>query len=167
MTEGTTKKDFFSGNFLKAEDCKAGEIVEFLDDGEVTEITTPEGKIKAVMNFQVNINGKEKTFTPNKGNADIFLKAWGEKWIGKKFKVTLVKVKVFGEVKDSIVAEPMKQMVKRKKVQEVKPIEKFDKKDWENAYNQLNEKFDKLKDKMRKAMNCISQAQNYLSEAVI
>lgn len=58
-------------------------------------------------------------------------------------------------------------MAKRKKVIEVKPIEKFDKKDWENAYTQLNEKFDRLKDKMRKAMNCISQAQNYLSEAVI
>ena len=58
-------------------------------------------------------------------------------------------------------------MAKRKKPQEVKPIEKFDVKDWEATYNQLNEKYDKLKNKMRKAMNCISQAQNYLSEAVI
>jgi len=58
-------------------------------------------------------------------------------------------------------------MAKRKKPQEVKPIEKFDVKDWEAAYNILNEKYDKLKNKMRKAMNCISQAQNYLSEAVI
>ena len=58
-------------------------------------------------------------------------------------------------------------MVKRKIPIAPKPIEQFDKKDWENAYSQLNAKFDKLKNKMRKAMNCISQAQNYLSEAVI
>jgi len=58
-------------------------------------------------------------------------------------------------------------MVKRKIQPEPKPIEKFDKKDWEIAYNQLHAEYDKLKNKMRKAMNCISQAQNYLSEAVI
>ena len=58
-------------------------------------------------------------------------------------------------------------MAKRKYQAEQKPIEQFDKKDWENAYNQLNVKFDKLKNKMRKAMNCISQAQQWLSDAVI
>ena len=58
-------------------------------------------------------------------------------------------------------------MAKRKIPVKPKPIEQFDKKDWEAAYNALNTKFDKLKNKMRKAMNCISQAQNYLSEAVI
>lgn len=58
-------------------------------------------------------------------------------------------------------------MAKRKTPIAPKPIEQFDKKDWEVAYNQLNAKLDKLKDKMRKAMNAISQAQNYLSEAVL
>jgi len=58
-------------------------------------------------------------------------------------------------------------MAKRKFTPEPKPIEDFDKKDWETAYNQLNAKLDKLKNKMRKAMNCISQAQQWLSEAVI
>jgi len=58
-------------------------------------------------------------------------------------------------------------MAKRKFTAEPKPIEEFDKKDWETAYSTLNAKLDKLKNKMRKAMNCISQAQNYLSEAVI
>ncbi|MBA7674658.1 hypothetical protein ES703_82879 [subsurface metagenome] len=58
-------------------------------------------------------------------------------------------------------------MVKRKIPVAPKPIEQFDKKDWEAAYNQLNAKLDRLKNKMRKAMNAISQAQNYLSEAVL
>ena len=58
-------------------------------------------------------------------------------------------------------------MPKRKFQPAPKPIEQFDKKDWEIAYSQLNAKMDKLKNKMRKAMNCISQAQQWLSEAVI
>jgi len=41
-------KDFFSGNYLKAEDCKGGEICVFLDEGEITELTSPEGKTKSV-----------------------------------------------------------------------------------------------------------------------
>ena len=48
-------------------------------------------------------------------------------------------------------------MAKRKIKPEPKPIEKFDKRDWELAYNQLNAKFDKLKDRMRKAMNAIDR----------
>ena len=115
-------KDFFSGNFLKAEDCKGGEIVEFLDGGQMEEIVTPEGKSKMVLNFQVKINDVEKTFTPNKGNGNIFVEAWGEDsegWIGKKFKIALTKVKVFGKLKDSIIAEPI--LDETDKVPVVKP----------------------------------------------
>ncbi|MBA7680528.1 hypothetical protein ES703_88845 [subsurface metagenome] len=102
-------KDFYSGNFLKAEDCKGGEVVTFIDGGTVEEIVTPEGKAKTVLNFQVEYDGKEKTFTPNKGNGNILVEAFGEdseKWVGKQFKITLTKVKVFGKVKDSIIVEP-------------------------------------------------------------
>jgi len=116
-------KDFFSGNYLKAEDCKGGEVCEILDDGEVTEITTPEGKTKAVMNIQVMMNdgkeSKEKTFTPNKSNGNILVEAFGEDtdlWIGKKFKIDLTKVRVFGKVKDSIVVVP----------QDIVPLEKVE-----------------------------------------
>lgn len=58
-------------------------------------------------------------------------------------------------------------MTKKKKHIEPKPIEKWDAKDWEAAYNTLNAKYDKLKDRMRKAMNAMSQAQQYLSESVL
>ncbi|MBA7576066.1 hypothetical protein ES708_17903 [subsurface metagenome] len=114
----TNVKDHFSGNFLKAEDCKGGEIVEFLGEGDLEEIKTPEGKMKSVMNYQVDINGAEKTFTPNKSNGNIFMEAWGEddaKWVGKKFKITLAPVLVFGKKKMSIIAEP----------QDVVPVKKI------------------------------------------
>ena len=107
-------KDFYSGDYLKAEDCKGGEICEILDSGEISEIQSPEGKVKEVLNFQVtfDVEGKkiEKTFTPNKGNGNILVDAFGEdteKWIGKRFKINLVKVRVFGKVKPSIVVEPL------------------------------------------------------------
>jgi hypothetical protein len=103
-------KDFFSGNYLKAEDCKGGEICEILDEGEITEIQTPEGKTKSVMNFQIKINDGEKTFTPNKSNGNILVEAFGEdteQWVGKKFKIEMTKVRVFGKVKPSILVVPI------------------------------------------------------------
>lgn len=110
----TNAKDFFRGNYLKAEDCKGGEICEILDEGEITEIQSPEGKVKSVMNFQINfdIDGaiKEWTFTPNKTNGNIMVEAFGEetkKWVGKRFKIVLGKTTVFGKVKDTIIVEPL------------------------------------------------------------
>ena len=103
-------KDFFSGNYLKAEDCKGGEICEILDEGEIVEIVTPEGVAKSVMNFQISFNNTEKTFTPNKSNGNILVEAFGEdtkNWIGKRFKINLTKVRVFGKIKDSIIVEPL------------------------------------------------------------
>lgn len=107
-------KDFFSGNFLKAEDCKGGEICELLDFGSMEEITSPEGKVKPVLNFEIkfDLEGevKEKTFTPNKSSGNLMVEAWGDdtdKWVGKRFKIVLAKVLVFGKIKDSIVVEPL------------------------------------------------------------
>lgn len=118
----TNVKDFFTGNFLRGEDCKGGEIVEFLAIGVIEEITMKGGNSKSVINYLVDVDGKKKTFSPNKANGKAFMKAWGEddqKWIGKKFAVTLVKKDVFGEVKDSIVPE----IIGDKAVLEGKPVE--------------------------------------------
>ena len=111
-------KEFFSGNFLKAEDCKGGEICKILDEGEIVELTNPEGKVKTVMNFQIKViegseklaKEAEKTFTPNKTNGNILVEAFGEEtrnWIGKEFKIVMGKTTVFGKVKDTIIIEPL------------------------------------------------------------
>jgi len=103
-------RSYFSGNFLKAEECKGGEIVEILTEGELEEIQTPDGKTKSVLNYNVAVNGQEKKWTPNQTNGNILISAFGDddaKWVGKKFKVTLAKISVFGKVKNSIVAEPL------------------------------------------------------------
>lgn len=114
-----------TGNFIKAEELEGNEIIEFLDEGEIAELTSPEGKTKSVVNFKVLLDGEERTFTPNKGNLAVFVEAWGdesEEWIGKKFKVELVKANVFGKMKNSIVAHPIKsgKTVEGKEVKTVK-----------------------------------------------
>jgi hypothetical protein len=57
-------------------------------------------------------------------------------------------------------------MAKKRFAQEIKPIEQWTAKEWETAYNLLNERFDRLKNKMRLAMIELSRAQTNLSEAV-
>lgn len=113
-----------SGDFLKAEDLKGGEIIEIVDAGTQAEITNPEGKTRTVLNFGVKLSsGEEKTFTPNKTNLRLFVSKWGAEsndWINKSFKVSLVKVNVFGAIKDSIVAEPLGPDVEGKPVEIVK-----------------------------------------------
>ncbi len=104
-----------SGDFLKAEDVKGGEIVMFTDSGITAEITSPEKKVKKVVNFGVRINDDDKTYTPNKTALQILIEAFGdetEEWVGRKFKITLVKVNVFGSMKNSIVPEPLKEKEK-------------------------------------------------------
>ena len=111
----TNVKDFFTGNFLKAEDLKGGEICEIMAIGEVSEINTPEGRVKSVLNYEVRIGEHTKTFTPNMTNGNIMLEAWGEddeKWVGKKFQIELLDTIVFGKKKKTIVIKPIDVKVK-------------------------------------------------------
>jgi len=97
-----------SGDYLKAEDVKGGEIVTFRDAGVGAELTSPEGKVKKVINFKIELGDKAKSYTPNRTALELFVKAWGKDtsvWIGKQFKINLVKVNVFGTLKDSIAPE--------------------------------------------------------------
>ena len=111
----TNAKEFFASNFLKAEDCKGGEIVEIVGEDTLEDIKTPEGKMKKVMNFPVKVDGKDKIFTPNMTNGDILIEAFGEdtaKWVGKKFTIKLLDTIAFGKKAKSILVE---QLVPEKK----------------------------------------------------
>lgn len=112
-------RDFFSGDYLKAENCKGGERVKILKAGVIEEIKSPEGEIKTVLNYRVLVDGKEKDFTPNKTNGNIMIEAWGEdddNWINKEFIIELVKVSVFGKMKNSIIVKPIVEKAEAKKV---------------------------------------------------
>lgn len=131
-----------SGDFLKGEELKGDEIVTILDEGTVSEITSPEGKTKKVMNFRVKIEDEEKTFTPNKTNLRIFMTAWGDEsknWIGKKFKVKLMEMNVFGKIKKSIHAIPFT------KIRDSKHITEEEAEDMVREIEELNHKIETIK----------------------
>lgn len=48
-----------------------------------------------------------------------------------------------------------------------KPIDEWGTAEWEIAYNKLNEKYEKLRDHMRLALNLLNKAQTHLSEAIV
>lgn len=114
MVSPQDRKDFFGGNYLKADDCKNGDVATFLDDGVFDEIKKEDGSSKKVLNFQVEINGKTKIWTPNKSNFEALQKAFPKSWIGKSFTIELVKTKAFGKVQNSIIAVPIEDIETKK-----------------------------------------------------
>jgi len=58
-------------------------------------------------------------------------------------------------------------MAKIDKHIEPKPIEEWGVKEWEAAYSSLNNKFDKLRNSMRLALNLLQKASQHLTEAVL
>lgn len=111
-------KKFFEGNFLKAEDCKGGELCEIMTEGVLEEIQGADGKIKSVLNYDISVDGVTKLFTPNKTNGNILIEAFGEddkNWIGKKFTIELMPTIAFGKKRNTIVVKPLKEEKPAKK----------------------------------------------------
>lgn len=175
-------KEFFSGNYLKAELCKGGEVFEIMDEGNMEEIRTPEGKIKVVLNFDVKViegsenltPGKIKTFTPNKSNGDIMVKAWKSNtsnWNGKRFEIDLAKTQVFGKIKDSIVVIPL-DVVEVQKIQKmakrkvVKPMEEWEVEEWKAYARVLESRESDLLSCMRKGLKHLAMSQNAIVESL-
>jgi len=48
-----------------------------------------------------------------------------------------------------------------------KPINEWGVEEWQMAYNKLNEKYEKLRNHMRLALNLLNKAQTHLSEAIV
>jgi len=108
---GNVKK-FFEGNFLKPEDVKQDDIMTIVSVGELAEIQGEKGKVKEVLNYDVEVNGQVRTFTPNMTNGRALIDAFGEddeKWVGKKCRINIVKIKAWGKTRDSIEVAPIKE----------------------------------------------------------
>ena len=58
-------------------------------------------------------------------------------------------------------------MSKQRNDPKPKPIDEWGTTEWEIAYNKLNEKYEKLKNHMRLALNLLNKAQTHLSEAIV
>lgn len=83
-------------NFLKASDCKEGDIIEFLNEGEWVKsekYTYPDGNPKNQFQIKVKHQGNEKLLGLNKISRDSLCSEFGgdtNYWIGKKAKLRLI-----------------------------------------------------------------------------
>jgi hypothetical protein len=99
-------KKFTESKFVKSENVKQGDVMTFLDGGTEKEMSG-----KKVVNFNVEVNGEEKIYSPNKTALVALGDAWGtngDDYIGKKAKILFVKVRnpQNGEIVDSIALAP-------------------------------------------------------------
>jgi hypothetical protein len=116
------------GKFLSAKTCNTGDILTFKNAGEYVDGKfmhpdrkmdgTPHpmaGKPKKELRFSVDVNGSDFIYTCNNTNQAILRDAFGsetEKWVGKKCGITIVKVNVGGQIRDSIMLTPTKAEAK-------------------------------------------------------
>jgi len=103
--------------FLKAKDSKVGDVVTFLDEGEIKEF--PNGD--KALNFTVDVNGEEKIYSPNKTNLSILAQHWGTEtsnYINKQATISFMKVRnpQDGQLVDSIALQPMKDEAGAEKI---------------------------------------------------
>lgn len=82
----------FSGNFLNSENCKAGDIGFFLDEGKLSEKIN-NGKKWNQLSITIEINKKQYTHSFRSAEGKRFQTIYGndtKNWVGKQFKVTFV-----------------------------------------------------------------------------
>jgi hypothetical protein len=87
--------------YLSGKNCKEGDIVEFLNEGEKAEIEQRDKSRKKVYNFAVKLNGTtDYIYTPSSKALRAFIEVWGRNttaWIGKKFQIKLVLMEIAGK----------------------------------------------------------------------
>lgn len=99
------------GKYINATNAKDGEVCKITGRIEISEMTSPEGKTKSVLNIPVG----ERVYTPNKTTIQDFTKAWGDdidKWEGKGFKIKVVKDEKNKKFPIKVYGEPMQEDVK-------------------------------------------------------
>lgn len=102
-------------NFLKSDDLKRGDIITFVNAGEIKEVdfskTQDGSQVKTVFQILIELpNAKNKIYTPNATTRDALSAKWGkntEAWVGKKAEVNFVKQLAFGKQIEVLVLEPV------------------------------------------------------------
>lgn len=86
----------FGGDFVTIDSTEDGQIAVILGEGEFGELTF-QGKTKKVLNIPVQIDKKDKTWTPGMRAGKLAQKAWGKNsanWVGKQFEIVHIENKM-------------------------------------------------------------------------
>lgn len=101
------------GNYLKADECKEGDRIKFIDEGrweENTRYKYEDGNPKVDFLMTVEHDGEKKTMRMNKMNRDKLSELWGsetKEWIGSLARIHLENCLVGGKKCKMIELEPM------------------------------------------------------------
>ena len=99
----------FSGKYLSVDNTKDGAVVTITAEAKFEK--SADGS-KEIFNIPVDVDGKQKIYSPFDKEAQILAKAWGNEtndWVEKQFKANHVAYQSFGQVKKKIVPEPIKK----------------------------------------------------------
>lgn len=100
-------------NFLKPADITNGEVVTFIDAGEIKMVRFGQQPEKKVFQISVELaNGKQKIVTLNSTSRQILGGFWGtdtENWVGKKALITKTKQNVAGQIKEVMTFQPSEE----------------------------------------------------------
>ena len=93
--------------YIKASECKAGDTLTFLDEGEYVEskFEDKDGNPKKQFQILVEHSGLEKKFSLNSTNIKFMVKTFGKdtsKWVGQSVTLEIAKLNVAGSLKDVI-----------------------------------------------------------------
>ena len=101
--------------FLKKDDIKTGDILTFVNEGEIKNVDFSKAKdgsnMKTVFQIKVQLpDGREKVATINRTSQESLGVVYGKitsEWIDKKATVNYIKQLAFGKVMDILVLEPI------------------------------------------------------------
>jgi hypothetical protein len=83
------------GNWLKADQCKKGDLITFKDSGRIEESDKykyEDGAPKKSLVFLVEINGSDKQYRMNTQSKVSCMETWGDEtsaWVGKKARINI------------------------------------------------------------------------------
>lgn len=96
--------------YLKAEHCKDGDLINFIDSGLIVPrefIKDGKKETKDVLEITIEIHGDKKTLSPNGTTIKMLNTTWGtdtEKWVGKQGRITIMPAP---NGKDMIIVKPV------------------------------------------------------------
>ena len=100
----------FSGSFLNAENAEDGDLITIAGIPENEEKTNLKGVSYNAVNIPVEINSKQKIYSPSRETGKRFVQAWGKEmnnWNGKKATIKHVLKQIKGKTDTYIEAYPL------------------------------------------------------------
>ncbi len=100
----------FSSSFLNAESAQDNDIISIVGKPVNEEKMNLKGQKYLSTNIPIQINGKDKIYSPSRETGNRFIKSWGKEmdnWLGKQATIKYVLKQIKGKTETYIEAYPL------------------------------------------------------------